>query len=794
MKIKNALINDIKELRILLATFNDEKFYPTLAIAMINEDLLIEEILDELEKNNIDLIAGSADSLIHGDLIADQGMTIFFIEIEKSLYRINAFHLMNDSYQLGTDIGLWIKRCFQNPINIIFISSTSISGDKLLKGFQDNAGNQTKLYGAFCATRNVADSTRFYALYNHTMIKKGAVVLSCDNDQVDITGIAVSGWKAVGTLKKVTKSDENLVLSIDDTPALDFFKRYFKLGFDQIEQRLQREYPIQLIKPNNNKVMRTVVNVNAEKKGLYFTDVIPEGSYIRFCAPNISETIAETIQYLQEYHVKNHLDPIDGLLLFSCGLRRYSFGFYIQNEVSAINRIWHAPCAGFFSMGEIGNTDTGICDYHNTTLSILFFRDKHTLNSNASNERGRFSEKNFQLDDHEKIRLPANKDQAIQYLLHEVEKLQQDKTILSNFLHCISEDIDHANLKLKATLDDLQRTQTQLIQAEKMAALGQLTAGVAHEINTPLGAIRASIGNIMAAMQTALSQLPQIFQQLSPDQQREFWAMVERGLQQKPQLTSREERAFRRSIREALTAQQLDRADDIADTLVDMGVYDNLAPLMPLLRNDMNATILQTAYQLAVQRHNSDTILTALDRVSRIVFALKSYTHYDHSGAKSSASIPENIETALILYQNQLKHGIEVIKQYAPIPEIRCYPDELKQVWTNLIHNAIWAMKGKGRLEIVVKIHESSETTPPHPSRKLREGCVVVEITDSGCGIPDAIKDRIFEPFFTTKPAGEGSGLGLDICQKIVEKHQGGIDFESQPGRTTFRVWLPDLS
>lgn len=130
----------------------------------------------------------------------------------------------------------------------------------------------------------------------------------------------------------------------------------------------------------------------------------------------------------------------------------------------------------------------------------------------------------------------------------------------------------------------------------------------------------------------------------------------------------------------------------------------------------------------------------------------------------------------LTIYHNLLKQGIEVIKNYGKVPAILCYPEEVNQVWTNLIHNAIQAMNNKGKLEIAVAEQNQH---------------VVVILTDSGCGIPDKILARIFEPFFTTKPAGEGNGLGLDIVRRIVDKHQGKIEVESEPGRTTFSVWLP---
>ncbi|HEW98064.1 MAG: hypothetical protein DRR16_24805 [Candidatus Parabeggiatoa sp. nov. 3] len=128
---------------------------------------------------------------------------------------------------------------------------------------------------------------------------------------------------------------------------------------------------------------------------------------------------------------------------------------------------------------------------------------------------------------------------------------------------------------------------------------------------------------------------------------------------------------------------------------------------------------------------------------------------------------------------NKLKSSsIKVIKHYAELPPIWCYADELNQVWTNLVHNALQAMDDKGTLTI--------ETFP-------QDNQVLISIIDNGKGIAPEIKEKIFEPFFTTKRAGEGSGLGLDIVRKIVKKHEGKITFESQPGKTTFTVFLPVL-
>ncbi|MDY7013343.1 MAG: ATP-binding protein, partial [Cyanobacteriota bacterium] len=187
--------------------------------------------------------------------------------------------------------------------------------------------------------------------------------------------------------------------------------------------------------------------------------------------------------------------------------------------------------------------------------------------------------------------------------------------------------------------------------------------------------------------------------------------------------------------------------------------------------------ILDTVYQLASVRESAQTISTATDKAAKVVFALKTYVRCDPSAEKIVAKVTEGLETVLTLYHNQLKHKVEVIRRYEDnLPAIACYPDELNQVWTNIIHNALQAMDHRGTLTLEVWQQD-------------RHLCV--SITDSGPGIPLEIQDKIFQPFFTTKPAGEGSGLGLDIVGKIVEKHQGRIELESAPGRTTFRIWLP---
>jgi len=240
---------------------------------------------------------------------------------------------------------------------------------------------------------------------------------------------------------------------------------------------------------------------------------------------------------------------------------------------------------------------------------------------------------------------------------------------------------------------------------------------------------------------------------------------------------SREERRLRKEIKTVLLDAGISQAKQLADIVSKMGLNADIQGLMPILDVHNNVEILNVAYQLSIIQNNSSNIRTAIQRVSKIVFALKSYARHDLSKQKVKASVLDTIETVLTLYHNQLKKGVEVIREFESIPEIWCYPEELAQVWTNLIHNAIQAMEYQGQLAILAYSNDTQ---------------IVIEVIDSGKGIPSEILPQIFTPFFTTKPAGEGSGLGLDIVSKIIKKHEGEITVESREGRTVFQVRLPN--
>jgi PAS domain S-box-containing protein len=341
----------------------------------------------------------------------------------------------------------------------------------------------------------------------------------------------------------------------------------------------------------------------------------------------------------------------------------------------------------------------------------------------------------------------------------------------------VNEELVNQKENLEALVDNLTQTQEQLVQSEKMAALGQLIAGIAHEINTPLGAIKASIGNLSDSLDNALGELPALFQTQSAENLRLITHIFNLARNKKPELSSREKRQKKREISAFLTEHTIQQAEILADLLIYLEIYEIDDLLLFSLKMPDALKVFKSASNFISLLRNTNTINIAVEKATKVVFALKKYAHRDTGGEKVLTDIIDSIETVLTLYNNQLKQGVEVIRNYDKLPNIKCYQDEISQVWTNLIQNAIQAMRQEGTLTITTRIDKE---------------LIWVNFKDTGPGIEPDIKDKIFDPFFTTKKQGEGSGLGLDIVRKIIEKHNWTIEVDSKLGEgATFIIKIP---
>ncbi|HKV24849.1 MAG TPA: ATP-binding protein [Candidatus Acidoferrum sp.] len=332
--------------------------------------------------------------------------------------------------------------------------------------------------------------------------------------------------------------------------------------------------------------------------------------------------------------------------------------------------------------------------------------------------------------------------------------------------------------RLVGLLADRVRSVTRLEQQhEKLAALGKLSAGLAHELNNPSAAARRSasaLRDCLARLRSASRNStigPEDCALLAQREEEIRSALIPAQFNDDLARVEREE-----SIQSWLESRGVADAWKLAPSLAEANLTDaHLASFAAAAGSSVGAELTRFATLLEMER-----IAEELDhssaRISDLIKAIKEYSYMDQ-GPVQEVDIERGIETTLTIMHHKLKRGISVNRDYSPgLPKVMASGSELNQVWTNLIDNAADAMKGNGVLSI----------------RTARENdFVLVEVADNGPGIPDDIKSRIFDPFFTTKGVGEGSGLGLDIVSRIVRNLGGQISVHSKPGDTRFQIRVP---
>jgi signal transduction histidine kinase len=318
----------------------------------------------------------------------------------------------------------------------------------------------------------------------------------------------------------------------------------------------------------------------------------------------------------------------------------------------------------------------------------------------------------------------------------------------------ISSGPDVAFAIIGTALSRLRGMEATLREREKLAGLGTLAAGVAHELNNPAASALRSV----AALEAALKRLEALPRPAALPSDPAGMGAVLSGLDRADEI-------------DALATLTGDTA--AAATLVDAGWRSGTLAAQPAEAVRWLAADLE-AHQLLAE------LRMAVGRIAEIVQAVKGYAYLDQAPVQC-VDVRTGLEQTLVILQHRLKEGVAVSRALAEdLPAIEVYGSELNQVWTNLIDNAVDAMNGKGSLEVAA-------------TRDPDGDGVVVEICDSGPGIPAPVRGRLFEPFFTTKPPGKGTGLGLYLAHGVVARHGGRINVETAPGRTCFSVTLPAL-
>lgn len=271
--------------------------------------------------------------------------------------------------------------------------------------------------------------------------------------------------------------------------------------------------------------------------------------------------------------------------------------------------------------------------------------------------------------------------------------------------------------RLKDLNDQLEQAHNQLLQSEKMAAIGQLAAGVAHEINNPIGYVNSNLGTLKTYVERMLHVLA-------------AYSEAEKFITDPA------------SLARLQATKQTTELDYLRQDIIDL---------------------LQESRE-------------GLNRVTQIVQDLKDFSHVDNA-EWDDADLNRGLDSTLNVIWNEVKYKAQVVKDYGDLPLVRCSASQINQVFMNLIVNASHAIQEKGTITLRTR-HENNQ--------------IMIEIADTGSGMPPEVMTHIFEPFFTTKPVGKGTGLGLSLSYDIIKKHGGHIDVSSEPGcSTSFKIWLP---
>ena len=334
--------------------------------------------------------------------------------------------------------------------------------------------------------------------------------------------------------------------------------------------------------------------------------------------------------------------------------------------------------------------------------------------------------------------------------------------------------------RLVGIMTDRVREATRMEQQrDRLASLGKLSAGLAHELNNPAAAAKraaAQLRETLHRIKEASHQLGR--RELTPTQKAEVEKLEssftnQNGPPPDPLTVSDLEEQIDSLLRSHGQNDLWQLSAELAQRGIKPEALESL--FENLDAGTARAALVRIAASVEIASLLNE-IESSTSRISDLVRAIKEYTYMDQAPVQN-VDVVKSLETTLTILNHKLKRGVTVERDYQPVPFlVNSFGSELNQVWTNLIDNAIDAMNGKGELRV----------------RTYRDdGCVIVEIADNGPGISPEIRSHIFEPFFTTKGVGEGTGLGLDTVQRIVRKHHGNIQVNSKPGDTRFQVSLP---
>jgi hypothetical protein len=354
-------------------------FKPTLAIIMISKVEVAEDLRSIFGNRGITIFGITAPQKFSEAGITEDDILVMLLDIKPDNFKI-VLHDYNrlSPYEAGYKTGLAGKEAFSNPGFIISPVDFQLSGDEVIRGLTDAAGPNVMVAGG--VTGNPADFSGIL-FTNDVSSTGGLLTLILDQDKVSICGLAVSGWKSVGTSKKITKSEGPWVFTIDNEPAMQVIKRF--LGNDIVTSTTEASgllpsdlgYPLQFERASGNPIMKPAIFFNPSDQSVMIAGGVKEGDHFRFSLPPDFDVIDKVIDSTRIMKEKE-MSECDVLMVFSCVGRLGTFGPLISTEIEGLASTWGKPMIGYFSLGEFGKLDDGRCELQGTTVSWVALKEK----------------------------------------------------------------------------------------------------------------------------------------------------------------------------------------------------------------------------------------------------------------------------------------------------------------------------------------------------------------------------------------------------------------------------------
>lgn len=309
----------------------------------------------------------------HEECVFDDSIVAGLLDLPPASYALRLFPADGaTSHELGVQVGDWAKAEFERPAILLMSGGISADGEQILGGVQSRTGQDTPIFGGLAG-----DGQRFTETYVFTggeLCGAGVVALALDGNRVDVRGMAASGWHPLGVEKVVTRSEGNVVHTIDGVPALDLYREYLGLTSTGASHEAMAlgEAPLQIVR-DGYTVLRAAMVADAEARSLTFAGTVPQGARVRFSTspgPQIAEAALDAMRRLHAEGAE-----ADALLMFSCAARRFSLGPMAEDEIRPIQELWGAPLVGLFTYGEIGSIDANRSDFHNSTCVLVTLRE-----------------------------------------------------------------------------------------------------------------------------------------------------------------------------------------------------------------------------------------------------------------------------------------------------------------------------------------------------------------------------------------------------------------------------------